>query len=78
MAKGFEHPFKARCIKTVLLDDDQADFSKVSFLDGEIYLSHDPEVWPDLRNTICLIDHMNEEHYMDRKWFREHFERIES
>lgn len=67
-------PFEAKCTKTVMTEVDKGE--SLSFLEGEIYKSNFPEVWPDYRQSICLIDHQGDDHFMDWKWFHEHFKKL--
>lgn len=69
-------PFKALCTETVMTETDKG--YSVFFLSGEVYNSCNPEVYPPpgATATVASIDHQGEEHFMDWKWFHEHFEKL--
>lgn len=67
-------PFKVKCKKTVEYEGEKGN--EIMFMEGEEYNSCWPEVWPDPTQMVCLIDHHDDEHFMDWKWFHEHFEKL--
>lgn len=74
MEKKREPGYKAKCKKTVRTETGKGHY----FLEGEEYSQNtDPDlVYPDERNKVCLIDDQGDPHFMDWKWFHEHFTKL--
>lgn len=67
-------PFIAKCIKTVETEGEKG--YELLFMEDGLYESCWPEVWPDPDMNVALIDHQQDEHFMDWKWFHEHFKKL--
>lgn len=68
-------PEQFKCIKTVIVDDDEL------FTEGVIYTELYPDIWPEVNfEGHCLKNNYGDEHFigpLSESWSREHFEMIE-